>query len=450
LKEISQALLSEQIQLNRKPAVKVRIQAYDYPDESTDICFNQYDWTKVLSTSKGAAAACCASDGSFVITAGTGATTVRFTSVDMDTDFTPWGASGAEGTFEAGNTFCIAANPTSNEVIIAYLSGGHLYRQTSTDYGASFGSATDMGASSGTVVRMAYTSSGDCAIMVGYTTTNSVEFSWDTRYLLQLNAYVRRGGSWSSAITFATNFDYYKFTLGEWSSSWLYSQQHPEGYQASGFVYDAITLESMDVAYDDDWFVTYSATQTRPGSDGGSGKPVSKGSIIYGLYGVVLGTGVHISPNSWSNNAEISLVDMKVNVNNLSQLSHFSPSPPTAEELAHQQTTMPILLSQPELLRTANVHPAAYLHKVSGYPLILSLYSDGRVYLCELQRGTTILTATFDKAYTFYNDRPVKLASNSTWIFGYNGDQIFMSPIPGFWTVPTIGSGAGNYVELGE
>jgi len=448
MKQISQNLLNEQIALNRKPAVKLQIQAYNFPAESSKIMFNQYDWTSVLETSKGAAAACCASDGSFVITSGTGATTVRIANspaIDLDTVFTTWGAAGTKGTFAAGNTFCIGANPTSNEVIIAYLSGGHLYRQTSTNYGASFGSATDMGASSGTVVRMAYTPTGNCAIVVGYTTSTYIVYGvYDRRYYINLKAYIRRGGVWGSAISLSQMFDYYKFTIGTYTV-W---QQTPLYF--AGIDYVEVVLESIDIAYDDDWFVTFTGSQTKAGSDGGSGHPISKGEIIYGLYSVVIGNGTNATPNSWSTPAEISLVDTKVNINSLSQLSHFSPSPPTKEELAYQQTTMPILLSQPELLRTANVHPAAYLHKVSGYPLILTLYSDGRCYLCELQRGTTILTATFDKAYTFYNDRPVKLASNSTWLFAYNGDQIFMSPLPGFWSVPTIGTGAGSYNEIAK
>jgi len=109
---------------------------------------------------------------------------------------------------------------------------------------------------------------------------------------------------------------------------------------------------------------------------------------------------------------------------------------------------MPILLERPELLRAETVHPAAYLHKISGYPLLISLYADGKCYLCELQRGTTILTAIFDKAFTFNNDRPVKLTSNSSYLFAYNGDQIWMSPLPGYWSVPSIGTGAGDYFDV--
>ncbi len=448
MKTLSQTLLNEQLELNRIPAVKLQIQAYDFPAESSDILFNEYDWTSVLETSKGGAWACCASDGSFVITLGTGATTVRIANspvIDLDTDFTSWGASGTKGTFNTAPTFCIAANPTSNEVIIAYLSGNHLYRQESTNYGASFGSAIDMGASTGYgIVRMAYTPTGDLAIVAGKTySIGTPIYNWDVRYGLRLYAWIRRGGTWGSATTIQP-FDYYKFNLGDYDSYW------DGNTLRSGIVYTTIILESIDVAYDGDWLITYTGSQTKEGSTGGGGKPISKGSIIYGLYYTVLGNGTYGTPNSFSAGAEISLVDTKTKITSLTQLSHFSPSPPTAVERGYEQATMPILLTQPELLRTATVHPAAFLHKISGYPLILSLYSEGRVYLCELQRGTDITTATFDKAYTFNNDRPVKLCSNSTWLFAYNGDQIFMSPLPADWVVPTIGSGAGDYIELGE
>ncbi len=445
MKAISDTLLDTQVSLGAPPVVSAQIQAYGYPAESTNIAFKEYDWTSVLETSKGAAAACCASDGSFVITSGTSATTVRIANspaIDLDTVFTAWGAAGTKGTFAPGNTFCIGANPTSNEVIIAYLSGGHLYRQTSTDYGASFGAATDMGASSGTVVRLAYNSLGDLAIIVGYTSTNQAAYSINIRYSLELKAYIRTSSSWTTT-TLTSEFDYYKFTLGYYTS-WLdYNFQHPQGEYINGYVYYPIILESIDIeydiVYDPAWLITYTASQTSPGSAGGDGKPITKGSIIYGLYYQVLTTTFLMS-------GEISLTDISTKINSLSQLSHFSPSPLTGEGLSYEQTTMPIFFSQPELLRTATVHPAAYLHKISGYPLILSLYSDGRVYLCELKRGKTLFSLAFDKAYTFNNDRPVKLCSNDTWLFAYNGDQIFMCPLPSDWVAPTAGSGAGTTV----
>jgi hypothetical protein len=59
------------------------------------------------------------------------------------------------------------------------------------------------------------------------------------------------------------------------------------------------------------------------------------------------------------------------------------------------------------------------------------------------------MTATFDKAYTFYNDAPVLLSSDATYIYAFNTTKTFRSPLPGFWTVPTIGDGPGDYMELG-
>jgi len=435
MKTLAQSLLNEQLTLNSIPAVKLQIQAYDFPAESSGIKFSEYDWTSVLETSKGGAWACCASDGSFVITSGTGATTVRITSPDLDTDFTSWGAVGEKGTFDPALTFCIAANPTSNEVIIAYLSGGKLYRQESTDYGASFGSATDMGASSGTMVRMAYTPTGDLAIVVGYTSRapyhaiiNRQYHSYNI-YRLELRTKVRRSGAWTSP-WYRADFDWKdKFTLHRWVPAWGTAYPY----------YETIYLENMDVAYDGDWFITYAARQSY------------MSTLIRASYSIILGNGTHVSPNSWLAGGEIIIADLKVNITSMAQLSHFSPRLLIGEEKAKAIAAFaPILLTQPGLLRMLNVHPAAFLHKISGYPLILSLYSDGRVSLCELKRGTAITTATFGKAYTFINDRPVKLCTNSSWIFAYNGDQIFMSPLPTDWSVPTIGTGAGSYIEFGE
>jgi len=354
MKAIAQSLLNEQIQLNRKPAVKLQIQAYDYPSESSDIMFNQYDWTEIT-----------------------------------------------------------------------------------------------LGSAPGKTAGTAYAPNGDSCVVSGAVTTNSAIYTIDIRYFLTLTVTVTRS-SVPIVRTITIPFDVYKFTLGEYSS-WLdYSYQHPEGQWLSGYVYTAVVLESVDVVYDDDWFIIYTASQTKPGSSGGDGQPVTKGSIIYGLYGIVFGNGTNVSANSFANNAEISLVDTKTNINTLSQLSHFTPSILTAEAAAYEQTTSSIFLTQPGLLRTATIHPDVYLHKITGYPLIMSLWSEGRVYLCELQRGTTILTATFDKAYTFYADAPVKISSDETYIYAFNDSITLRSPLPGFWTVPTIGSGAGDYIELGE
>ncbi len=445
MKQLSNTLLNTQI-AGGTPVVSTQIQAYGHPAASSDIIFNEYDWNYVWETSKGGAWACCASDGSFVITSGTGATTVRIASPNLDTTFTTWGASGTKGTFNAALAFCIAANPTSNEVIIAYLSGGHLYRQESTNYGASFGSAIDMGASlgvisgylytAGTVVRMAYTPTGDLAIIVG---CSSVLESSPPRnvYVFYLGAYVRRSGTWGSPVILRSSFDEYKFTLGH-----IVYSAPSQSYFTPYFISYAIVLENMDIAYDGDWLITYTVSQTDPGGSGGYGYPISRGQIIYGLYYKVLGNGTYIAANVITDGGEVSLVETKAKISNLSQLSHFSPSTPSG----YEELSMPILLTSSELIRTATIHPATHLHKIPSYPLILSLWTDSKVYLCELRRGTNITTATFNKAYTFNNDRPVKLCSNSTWLFAYNGDQIFMSYLPANWVIPTIGTGAGATV----
>jgi hypothetical protein len=354
MKAISQLLLNEQIQLNRKPCVKIQIQEYGFPAESNKIIFNQYDWSQVTLGSE---------------------------------------ASKVAGTASAPN--------------------------------------------------------GDSCVVTGSVSATSATYSTDIRYNFNLSATITRSGVPSTA-TATIACDIYKFNLG-YFTSWLdYSYQHPEGQWMSGYVYTPVVFESIDVAYDDDWFVTYTGSQTKPGSSGGSGQPVSKGSIVYGLYGIVLGNGTNASKNSWINNGEINLTETKANINSLSQMSHFSPSILTGEASAYEQTMSPVLLSQPELLRMATIHPKAYLHKITGYPLLLSLWSEGKAFICELKRGTTILTATFDKAYTFYNDEPVLLSSDATYIYAFNTTKTFRSPLPGFWTVPTAGSGVGSYMELGE
>ena len=349
MKAISQLLLFEQIQLNRKPAVKIQIQKFGFPAESSKIMFNQYDWTPI-----------------------------------------------APGTAPAKTA--------------------------------------------GT----AYAPNGDSCVVTGSITTNNASTSWGTRYIINLSATIIRSGV-TSVVTFSTPCDTNKLSLGEMVTGMT---QNNEWY--TGWVYTAVAMESIDVVYDDDWFITYSLSQTKPGSTGGNGYPVTTGSIIYGLYGIILGNGINASANSFVNNREISLVDTKTNITSLSQVSNFSPSILTEEKATHEQNTNAILLSQPELLRTATIHPQAYLHKITGYPLILSLWSEGRVYLCELKRGTTIMTATFDKAYTFYNSEPVKISSDSTYIYAFGYSTSFRSPLPGFWTVPTIGTGPGDYIELGE
>ncbi len=350
MKTISQTLLTEQLQFNRKPAVKLQIQEYAFPSESSDIMFNEYDWTAITV-----------------------------------------GSAPAKGT-------CTAPNGDTCAV------------------------------------------TGAISASVGHATT--------TRYSLTLTAIVTRSGV-PKTITTTISCDTTKFHLG-YNMSWLdYGPGHYDGLYMSGYVYYPVVLENVDVVCDDDWFVIYSLSQESPGSTGGNGYPVTTGTIIYGLYGIVLGNGTNATRNLWCNNAEISLTDTKANIVSLSQLSHFSPSPPTAKEIAYEQASTPVLMTIPELLRTVNIHPTAYLHKITGYPLLLCLWNDGKTYICELKRGNTILTPIFDKAYTFHTDSPVILTSDATYIYAYSATQAFKSPLPGFWSVPTIGTGAGDYLELG-
>lgn len=133
MKALSQALTSAQIQLNRKPVIKIQIQDYDYPAKSSKLCYSTYDWTLVHQNAAAQGViACCAADGSLLMThAGiveTANPVVRIENPTPDTDYSAWAtslgvASGGEvpSTYYYFPAYDMIASATTGEVIILSL-----------------------------------------------------------------------------------------------------------------------------------------------------------------------------------------------------------------------------------------------------------------------------------------------------------------------------------------
>jgi hypothetical protein len=135
MKNLTKVLADEQIQLNRKPAIKIQIQEYDYPAASTKLRYSDYDWTSVMQNNAAAigVVACCAYDGSLLMTcaalAETASPVVRFPNPTPDTDYTAWAtALGAvSGDIPTPYTFVnlggydMKPNPLNGEVLIVAL-----------------------------------------------------------------------------------------------------------------------------------------------------------------------------------------------------------------------------------------------------------------------------------------------------------------------------------------
>ncbi len=446
---IPQNILTEQSKTYSIPAHKVEIDTYDFPTESSYIRYSPYDWNLLHTCDKGGSNACCAYDGSFVIFDGT--TTYRFASPSLTTDFSTWDAVTDIGTFNAGISYGIAASPADGSVTLVYLSGGNLYEKISTNNGTSFGSAASVATATGyTTCKIAYDSTGLKRVIVmakiRKTMPTGGRYLWDYRFYLDIYLLksVYSGGAWSAwtAYSHTTELDMLMFSLRYYVSMIDYPFGSPE--TVGGYVYYDITLENIDIAYDGDWFIVYAASQELPGSKGGRGYPVTLGYIKYGNYYKIFGDGGEVSMNSWNDGGEISTRDTKTVINSIGDLSSFSTEYYTAKQVEYIGQIRPVIFHNEELIRTSTLHPCIVVHKIANYPLTLSLFSDGKCYFCTLMEGGNLIDAVFDKAFTLENAQPLKLASNSTHVIGYNGNQFFLSPLPTDWSYPIVGTGAGG------
>jgi len=135
MKTLSQILSTEQIMLNRKPALKIRVQQFGYPAVSSKLRYSNYDWNLVhQNDSDEGVICCCTYDGTLLMTcarmAETSTPVVRFENPTPDTDYSAWATAlnAAEvttlpepHTYYPLTGYDMIASPVKGEVLIISL-----------------------------------------------------------------------------------------------------------------------------------------------------------------------------------------------------------------------------------------------------------------------------------------------------------------------------------------
>jgi hypothetical protein len=414
---------------NRKPRIKLEFKEFGYPSKPSIVRFGQYDWQYVHHNAQvGGATACCASDGSFIITDGT--TITRFATPSLDTDWSTWQATGTVPATPAYLvTHKIIASPVDGEVMLFRIKAGAEYIEykQSTDYGVAFGGWTNIptapNAAGLTMVTACYKPNGDICVVC-----------WDTTAGGKMCINERVGGTW--------------YETGGSGSGWLVTGDNlPSG-----------TPLYLDVAYEDDFLIIC--------------------GLAAHVYYRVYGDGAEVTDRTATAYSEIVLSSIPTEVNYLADLTIFnvggerrryynptdnSPiyrtSTPHESPLFNQLTdyggAYPVKVYQGSHEYGGITIVARYpgLCKIEGHPIILSCSDDGVLYLnrynyfIKRSDDTDLTDGVFSDSNGLRCWHSLSMCANSEYIFAYNANQIYMSPLPTYWSTPTAGTGVGATLE---
>ncbi len=414
---LSANLLAEQKKAGITPYAKLRIHAYDWPDASKIVRFNQFDWHKVHENGAGIqACACCASDDSFLITDGT--TVTRFASPAYDTDFSTWQTEGVPGGLTSSGTeigtlttlYDIVGNPTSNEVMLfkAEVADNKVYYKQSTDYGASFGAWTQIGDTLDDVpeyIHATYKSNGDIMVLV-------------------------------QRITAITYSEWVKRTSGSWGAT----------FTALGPV---IGSPIMGFQHDGDWNVLIDNTGWTPDVLAawsiGDGAFYSAGTST-SLGNLVVSSALQEVPKL-RDLTMFRTADLQMDYREIAKLK-IETNPRITGGFRTTVTLLDYTTNQLGV-PTANINYRGDLLKLSGMGMICLGWDGTSAYFMLQKADLNFRDLTFYRAYTLTNPFPLAMTASSKYVFAYNGEQIFMSPIPTPWNPPTVGTGAeAGYLEI--
>ncbi len=408
MRNLSEELLEEQKKPIRKPLVKLEVQAFGHPLQSSGIQWEQFGWQRFYSGSevKDSHGVTMPGDGSLVRIRKDGIALYlsRVTSPGPSSTYSSWGSSfgGVASNAKVG----IAS--LGSEVMVATMDAANLWRRQSSDYGATWGSWTQMSNTRPCErgIAIAYKPNGDCVIV----------HATDVNDPMSLYIQKRTSGTWSSG-------------LG----------------QRGG--YDA---EIIDLAmyYDGDWNII---------------ALVQTGSYI-SVVRMVYGDGYKVTAGTWADDVKIGLGSARVDVAAQVRLRQFQvgwpvgfrqmqPFGPWAPRTAstywerHQAVYEALAgetldVSGPYLLKPATS---------CGRPL-LSLARQNQPWIFRLQPGTDFYDYKWNKASVMDSSasRGMALAAdpNAVYLWATQPNEVWRAECPGSWSPPTGGTGAGAKITI--
>ncbi len=229
-----------------------------------------------------------------------------------------------------------------------------------------------------------------------------------------------------------------------------------------------VFLTSIDLEWDGDWIGTIDFYQTNPWHPQG-GKLANKHAPAYFIIwddnvtppegGSLVGynndwlMGSHKATpygrlNMASSTAAInSLNDFATQIGSSQSMNLINAFPPSLVKklggiFDHGKT----LVKSDGTVDTDQGSPYSFLHKIDE--VYLTICDGDKVLFLKKRPDMELSTGIFSDGAILNLDCPLGLVSNSDYAFAYNSNAIFISPLPTTWEKPTIGTGAGDYLDI--
>jgi len=411
MRSLSDALLEEQKKPTRKPLVKVEVQAYGHPTQSSSIQWEAFVCQRFYSGSeaKESHGVTMPGDGSLIRVrkSGTNLYLSRVTSPGPGSTYSSWGAS--FGGVPAVSKVAIAA--LGANVMVASMSAAYLYRRQSADYGATWAGWVEM-ANARPCERgaaVAFKPNGDCAIV------HASDINDPTSLYIQK----RTGGSWSTG-------------LGQRAGDW--------------------EIADLAMYYDGDWNII---------------ALVQEGSYL-SVVRMVYGDGYRQAAATWATDVTIGLASRaRVEVAAQVRLRQFKTGWPVGYSRMTQEQRA--AWSRQVKSSTYWERYQAVLEALAGETLdisgpylvkpptscsspLLSLARQNQPWLIRLAPGTDFFDYNWDKANVIETSasRGMALAADPSgeYIWATQPNEVWRAQCPGSWTPPTAGSGPGDKITL--
>ncbi len=410
MRSLSDALLEEQKKPTRKPLVKLEVQAYGHPAQSSSIQWEAFGWQRFYSGSeaKESHGLTIPGDGSLIRVrkSGTNLYLSRVTSPGPGSTYSSWGASfgGVPATSKV-NIASLGAN-----VIVAAMDASYLYRRESTDYGASWAAWVSMSNTRPCErgAALAFKSNGDCVIV------HASDINDPTSLYLQK----RTSGTWSTG-------------LGQRAGDWQ--------------------VVNLAAYYDGDWNII---------------ALVQEGSYI-SVVRMVYGDGYRQAAATWATDVKIGLGSARVDVAAQVRLRQFNTGWPVGYRAMTQEQKA--AWSRQVRGSTYWERYQAVLEALAGETLdvsgpyllkpptscsrpLLALARQNQPWLFRLKPGTDFFDYNWNKASYIDTSasRGMALAADPSgeYIWATQTNEVWRTLCPGSWTPPTAGSGAGSLITI--
>lgn len=391
MRTLSAAFTREQRKPGRRPLVKVEVAPFGHPAAvaSTALQWQDFVWERLTavgdSTAVGPHALAIPSDGSICRLRNISGG-ISFQRVTSPSGTSNWTASWtALGSGVAGHPVAVAAHGA--EVVAFCDDGTYLYRRQSSDYGATWGSWVCMSNARPCErgIAAAYKSNGDLAVV------HASDINDPTSLYIQK----RTSGTWSTGL----------------------------GQIGGDFAISALALY-----HDGDWNML---------------ALILDGSYVR-LYRGIYGDGDQYTAGTFSGWEAVNSYKARVDFSEQLKLRRFqsdSKSPTYYEQV-----------SAVNALRAADNlgvdDPYIMYHASLG--ALFSFSKDNRPWFYRLRPGTEFKDADWYRAYPLDVTATYGLAvaSDGTYLYAACPNQVWRTALPGSWTPPSAGSGAGTYYPV--